>query len=106
MITSLLGDRNVPLTAKIVPGAVALYLASPVDLIPDWIPFLGFLDDVILAAVVVDGLLNYVDRPLVEKYWPGSPASLAAAAAAARRLAAWVPSGIKARIFSVWRQPV
>src|SRR5262249_32106858 len=105
MITSLLGDKNVPLAAKIVLGGVAVYLASPIDLIPDSLPFVGLLDDVLLAAIVVDGLLNHVDRPLVQKYWPGSPASLDAAAAAARRLAAWVPSGIKARIFSGRRQP-
>jgi len=71
MIGSLLGDREVPLSAKIALGAVALYLASPVDLIPDFIPFVGYLDDLLLAAVVVDGLLNYVDRSLLLKYWPG-----------------------------------
>ncbi len=99
MIGSLLGDREVPLSAKIALGAVALYLASPVDLIPDFIPFVGYLDDLLLAAIVVDGLLNYVDRSLLLKYWPGGAASLDTAAAVARRLAGWVPSRIKARIF-------
>ena len=104
MIPSLLGDREVPAAAKVALGAVAVYLASPVDLIPDFIPFVGYLDDLLLAAIVVDGLLNYVDRSLLLKYWPGSVVSLDATATVARRLAAWVPSRIKARIFGGRRQ--
>lgn len=99
MIASLLADREVPVRVKVVLGAVALYLASPLDLIPDFIPFVGYLDDLLLAAVVVDGVLNAVDRPFVLKYWPGSVASLDAAAVVARRLSAWVPARVKARIF-------
>jgi uncharacterized membrane protein YkvA (DUF1232 family) len=99
MIASLLRDREVPAGAKIALGAVAVYLASPIDLIPDFIPFVGYLDDLLLAAVVVDGLVNFVDRSLLLKYWPGSVASLDATAAVARRLAAWVPARLKLRIF-------
>ena len=106
MIVSLLGDRDVPLAAKVALGALAVYLASPVDLIPDFIPFVGYLDDLVLAAIVVDGLLSSLDRSLLLKYWPGHPASLDAAAAVARRLAGWVPSRIKTRVFGGARQTV
>jgi uncharacterized membrane protein YkvA (DUF1232 family) len=99
MIASLAVDRDVPPPAKIALGAVALYLASPVDLIPDVIPFLGYLDDLLLGAIVLDGVLSYVDRGVVLRYWPGSTASLDATAATARRLAGWVPARVKARIF-------
>ena len=99
MIGSLAADREVPLAAKIALGAAAVYLASPVDLIPDFLPVIGVLDDLLLAAIVVDGILNHVDRRLVVKYWPGDPGSLETVAAVARRLAAWVPARIKARIF-------
>jgi uncharacterized membrane protein YkvA (DUF1232 family) len=99
MLISLAGDRDVPTAAKVVLAALAVYLVSPIDLIPDFIPWLGYLDDVILAAVVVDGVLNFIDRPLVLRYWPGSADSLERIAAVARRLARWVPNRIKARIF-------
>ena len=105
MIASLLVDRAVPAVAKVALGVVAVYLASPLDLIPDFIPVVGYLDDLLLAAIVVDGLLNYLDRSLLRKYWPGSAASLDASAAVARRLAAWVPSRVKARIFGGRRPP-
>lgn len=99
MITSLLADRQVPTAVKVALGLVAVYLASPVDLIPDFVPFIGYLDDLILAAIVVDGLVSSVERSTLLRYWPGNPASLDAAAAVARRLSAWVPSRVKARVF-------
>jgi len=104
MIASLLVDREVPRGAKLVLAAAAVYLASPVDLIPDFIPFIGYLDDLLVAAIVIDGLLNYLDRGLLLRYWPGSAASLDSAAAVARRLARWVPARLKARIFGGRRE--
>jgi uncharacterized membrane protein YkvA (DUF1232 family) len=99
MVASLLADRQVPTAVKVALGLVAIYLASPVDLIPDFVPFIGYLDDVVLAAIVVDALVSSVERSTLLRYWPGSPASLDAAAAVARRLSAWVPSRVKARVF-------
>jgi len=60
----------------------------------------GYLDDLLLASLVIDGILNWVDRRLILKYWPGSPESLERLARAARMLAVWVPRRIKARIFA------
>ena len=75
-IARLVGDPMLPRAAKIALAAAMVYLASPIDLIPDFIPFVGYLDDLLLAALVIDGMLNWVDRGLVLKYWPGSPDSL------------------------------
>lgn len=100
LITRLVGDPLLPRPAKIALAAAALYLVSPVDLLPDFIPFLGYLDDLVLVAVLLDGILNYVDRRLVLKYWPGTPTSLDRLARAAHLLSGWVPSRVKARIFS------
>ena len=99
LLGRLLADPSVPGTAKAALAAMAAYLASPVDLIPDFIPFVGYLDDVILVAVIVDGLLNHLDRDLLLKHWPGDPQTLEKSAAVARRLSAWVPARLKARVF-------
>ena len=103
MLVSLAGDRDVPTAAKVVLAAVAVYLVSPIDLIPDFIPWVGYLDDLIMAAVVVDGVINFIERPLLLRYWPGSPASLDRIGAVASRLARWVPSRVKSRIFGAHR---
>ena len=100
LIAGLVVDPLLPRAAKIALAAAALYLASPFDLIPDFIPFVGYLDDVLLASVLLDGILNYVDRRLVLKYWPGSATSLERLARAAHVLAAWVPARLKSRIFA------
>ena len=65
MIASLLTDREVPSGSKLALAAMAVYLASPVDLIPDFLPIVGYLDDLLVAAIVIDGLLNYLDALLV-----------------------------------------
>jgi uncharacterized membrane protein YkvA (DUF1232 family) len=100
LIARLVADPVLPRTAKIALAAAAVYLLSPLDLVPDFIPFVGYLDDVLLAAVLVDGIFNYVDRALVVKYWPGSLESLERLARAARLLAVWVPRRLKVRVFA------
>jgi uncharacterized membrane protein YkvA (DUF1232 family) len=100
LIARLAVDPVLPRTAKVALAAAAVYLLSPIDLIPDFIPLVGYLDDVVLAAILIDGILNYVDRALVLKYWPGTPQSLERLARAARLLAAWVPRRIKSRVFA------
>jgi len=100
LVTRLVGDPVLPRAAKIALGAAAVYLLSPVDLIPDFIPLVGWVDDALLAAVLLDGILNWVDRGFVLKYWPGSPASLDTLARTARLLSIWVPRRLKARVFS------
>jgi uncharacterized membrane protein YkvA (DUF1232 family) len=100
LVTRLVGDPVLPRSAEIALGAAAVYLLSPVDLIPDFIPLVGYVDDVLLAAVLLDGILNWVDRSLVLKYWPGNPASLDTLARTARLLSMWVPRRLKARVFA------
>jgi uncharacterized membrane protein YkvA (DUF1232 family) len=99
-VMGLAADPSLPRAAKIALGAAALYLASPIDLVPDFIPILGWVDDLLLAAIVLDGILNFVDRSLVLRYWPGSRESLETAARVARVLAVWVPRRVKERLFS------
>jgi len=100
LIARLVGDPSLPRPVKIALIAAAIYLASPFDLLPDFIPVLGYVDDLLVAAVVLDGILNYVDRRLLLKYWPGTPASLDRLGRVARLLAAWVPRRLKRRIFA------
>lgn len=85
-------DPRVPLTAKLVAGAVAAYALSPVDLIPDFIPILGYLDDLILVPL---GIL------LAVRLIPGSLMTEFRAAAAERAGRPISRSGL-AFILAIW----
>ncbi len=76
LFAGLLRDGRVPLRAKIVLGATALYLASPVDLIPDFIPIVGSFDDAIVAAFALRYVLGATPAGVVSEHWRGDPATL------------------------------
>jgi uncharacterized membrane protein YkvA (DUF1232 family) len=99
LIVRLARDPRVSGRTKSVLAAVIVYLASPVDLVPDFIPLLGYLDDVLLVAIVLDGLLNHVDRAVVLEHWPGDARSLDRVCRIAGRVAGWVPRRWKSRVF-------
>ena len=99
LIVRLARDPRVSRRTKSVLAGVAVYLASPVDLVPDFIPLLGYLDDVLLVAIVLDGLLNHVPREVLLEHWPGDPQSLDRVGRVAGRLSVWVPQSWKARVF-------
>jgi uncharacterized membrane protein YkvA (DUF1232 family) len=72
----LLRDGRVPLRAKIVLGIASLWLASPIDLIPDFIPVVGQLDDALVAALALRFVLRTTDEAVVRQHWHGEPATL------------------------------
>jgi len=61
----LLWDRRVPWTTKLVPVLVVLYILSPIDIIPDFIPVLGQLDDLALFLIGVQVFIALSPRDLV-----------------------------------------
>lgn len=58
-------DPRVPWHAKAVAGAVAAYALSPIDLIPDFIPVLGYLDDFLIVPAGIWLALRLIPRPLM-----------------------------------------
>ena len=72
----LLRDGRVPLRAKIVVGFASVWLASPIDLIPEFIPIVGSLDDAIVAALALRFVLRTTDGSVVREHWRGDPATL------------------------------
>src|SRR5437867_5422027 len=72
----LLRDGRVPLPAKIVLAIASVWLASPIDLIPEFIPIVGSLDDAIVAAIALRFVLRTTDGAVVREHWRGDPATL------------------------------
>jgi uncharacterized membrane protein YkvA (DUF1232 family) len=69
-------DRRVPRSRKLMLLAVAAYLAFPFDLIPDFIPVLGQLDDALVLALALRSLARAAGPDLLAEHWPGPDPSL------------------------------
>jgi len=59
-------DPRVPLAAKLVAGFIAAYALSPVDLIPDFIPILGYLDDLIIVPIGIALAVRLIPPPIMD----------------------------------------
>jgi uncharacterized membrane protein YkvA (DUF1232 family) len=74
----LLRDPRVPRHRRALLVGLGAYLAMPIDLVPDFIPVAGQLDDAILVALVLRGIVRGAGTEVVAEHWPGPPQSLQA----------------------------
>ena len=72
----LVRDARVSRGRKLLLGLLVVYLASPIDLVPDFIPVAGQLDDAILVAIAFRLVLRGSAVELVREHWPGPDRSL------------------------------
>jgi uncharacterized membrane protein YkvA (DUF1232 family) len=75
LFTRLFRDERLPRRQKVLVAALIPYLVSPIDLIPDFIPIAGQLDDAVLVALVLRRIVRRNPR-LVHELWPGPSSSL------------------------------
>jgi len=71
LVARLLKDPRVPRRAKITLGFAAAYVASPIDLIPEVIPVIGWADDVLILMFAIDSLIDRAGDEIVEEHWDG-----------------------------------
>ena len=76
LLSRLLRDPRVPRRSKALVAALIPYLALPFDLVPDFIPVVGQLDDAILVAFVLRRVVRRTDPELLRELWPGSEEGL------------------------------
>jgi uncharacterized membrane protein YkvA (DUF1232 family) len=74
----LLADERVPRRRKLLLAALIAYLAMPFDLVPDFIPVAGQLDDAIIVAFVLRTVIRAGGPDLLREHWPGPATSLTA----------------------------
>jgi uncharacterized membrane protein YkvA (DUF1232 family) len=75
LVRRLLTDPRVPRRRKALLGLLVGYLALPFDLVPDFIPVAGQLDDAIVVAFVLRAVLRSGGETLLREHWPGPDAS-------------------------------
>ncbi|HJQ76889.1 MAG TPA: YkvA family protein [Acidimicrobiia bacterium] len=71
LVARLLKDPRVPRRAKITLGIACAYVVSPIDFIPEFIPVIGWADDIVLLMFAIDSLIERSGPALVEEHWDG-----------------------------------
>jgi len=71
LLLGLLRDERVSQADKAILAGIVMYVIVPIDIIPDFIPFIGQIDDSYLLAISILRLLNRADRRVVMDHWRG-----------------------------------
>jgi uncharacterized membrane protein YkvA (DUF1232 family) len=69
-------DPRVPRRAKLAVGFAGLWVLSPIDLIPEFLPVIGPLDDVVVVALALRYAARQVPREVLLEAWPGAPSTM------------------------------
>jgi uncharacterized membrane protein YkvA (DUF1232 family) len=83
LLRRLAADPTVPRGVRVRLWFLLGYLLMPIDLVPDFIPVIGYADDAVIVALALRSVARHAGPDALERHWPGSPDGLAAV----RRLA-------------------
>lgn len=78
LVRRLAADESLPRGVRVRLGLLLVYLASPIDLVPDFIPVLGYADDAIIVIAVLRGVVRRAGLDAVRAHWPGTDDGFAA----------------------------
>ena len=78
LVRRLAADHTVPRSARVWLWFLLAYLAIPFDFVPDFLPVIGYADDVIVTSLVVRHLVRRSGADTVRRHWPGTPEGLVA----------------------------
>lgn len=78
LLRRLAADRTLPRGVRVRPALLMVYLALPFDLIPDFLPIIGYADDAIIVAWVLRSTVRRAGLAAVRRHWPGTEDGFAA----------------------------
>ena len=76
LLRGLAVDPELPRGVRVRLGLLLAYLLSPIDLIPDFIPVLGYADDAIIVAIALRSVAHRAGTDALRRHWPGTPQGL------------------------------
>ena len=76
LVGGLMTDKRVSNTDKLLVGGAVAYILLPMDVIPDFIPFIGEIDDLFVLVLALQRLIGNASRSVLEDHWMGDPAQL------------------------------
>jgi uncharacterized membrane protein YkvA (DUF1232 family) len=78
LLRGLAGDRTLPRGVRVRLVLLLVYLASPIDLVPDVVPVIGYADDVLVVALVLRSVVRRAGRDSLRRHWTGTAEGLSA----------------------------
>jgi uncharacterized membrane protein YkvA (DUF1232 family) len=84
LLRGLLRDSRVPRGSKVLVGIAMVWVISPIDLLPEFLPVIGPLDDVVVVALVLRHVVKRAGPEIVREHWRGDPVMLERVLAALR----------------------
>ena len=78
LLRRLAADRSLPRGVRVRLWFLLLYLALPIDLVPDFIPVIGYADDAVIVAIALRSVSRRAGSAALDRHWPGTPDGLAA----------------------------
>jgi uncharacterized membrane protein YkvA (DUF1232 family) len=76
LVRRLAADPAVPRSTRWWLVGLLAYLLSPIDLVPDFLPVVGYADDAIVVAIALRFAIRHAGMPAIERQWPGTPEGL------------------------------
>ena len=92
-------DQRIPLQNRIVLGGLLTYLITPIDIIPDFIPILGWLDDAFVTLLILDYVFNSADTDIILQHYPWNKSGFNKMKDYVGRLSWLVPPRLKTILF-------
>jgi len=78
MLRGLAADRQLPAGVRVRLVLLLAYLLCPIDLVPDFIPVIGYADDAVIIVIALRSVTRRAGPEALARHWPGTPAGLAA----------------------------
>ena len=104
-LTETANDERIPSRDKKVLLAMVALLISPIDIIPDWIPVIGLLDDMIILGLILDYFFSVLDQNILLSHYPWGMKSFARLRRVASFMSFFVPNIIKDNLWKYTRDP-
>jgi uncharacterized membrane protein YkvA (DUF1232 family) len=76
LLRRLVADKTLGAGVRIRLALLLVYLLSPIDIVPDFLPVIGYADDVIIVALVLRSVIARAGGEAVRRHWPGTPDGL------------------------------
>jgi uncharacterized membrane protein YkvA (DUF1232 family) len=105
LVFRLIRDPAVPRLDKVLFGAVALYMVTPADLIPDFLGVIGWMDDLYLLGLALGRLMVSAGPDRLLRHWDGRPENLGYLVEGVDEFGAELPARIKRGLQSIARSP-